>query len=77
MKRAAIRSESAGPPAALNDAEWKLFRENLLIEGLPDVSFHRLARQVAVRRCDPGEIVFNEGDPGNCLYLIVKGSVKI
>jgi signal transduction histidine kinase len=77
MKRATIRTENVGLPAVLNDAEWELFRANLLIQGIPDVSFHRLARQMAVRRCDPGEIVFNEGEPGNCLYLIAQGSVKI
>ena len=77
MKKATIRTENAELPAALNDAEWELFRSNLLIQGIPDGSFHRLARQITVRRCDPGEIVFNEGDPGNCLYLIAKGSVKI
>src|ERR1022692_2398013 len=77
MKRATICTENVGPPAALNDAELELFRANLLIQGIPDVSFHRLARQIAVRRCDPGEIIFNEGDPGNCLYLIAQGSVKI
>jgi signal transduction histidine kinase len=77
MKKATSRAENAGTPATLNDAELKLFRTNVLIKGIPAVSFHRLAQQIAVRRCDPGEIVFNEGDPGDCLYLIAKGSVKI
>lgn len=77
MRRATSRTKNAGSPAALNSAEWKLLRTNLLIQGIPDVSFHRLARQITARRCDPGEIVFKEGDPGNCLYLIAKGSVKI
>ena len=77
MKRATIRTKNAGSPAALNDAEWKLLRANLLIQGIPDASFHRLARQIAVRRCASGEIVFKEGDPGDCLYLIAQGSVKI
>jgi len=77
MKRATIRAENVGPPAALNEAEHELFRTNLLIQGIPDISFQRLARQITVKRCDPGEIIFNEGDPGDCLYLIAQGSVKI
>lgn len=77
MKRPAVRTKNAGLPAALNDAELKLFRANLLIQGIPDNSFHRLARQITVRRCDSGEIIFKEGDPGTCLYLIAQGSVRI
>jgi signal transduction histidine kinase len=77
MKRATIRTKSGAPPEALNDTDWKLLRANLLIQGIPDGSFHQLAQQITVRRCDPGEIVFKEGDPGNCLYLIAQGSVKI
>ena len=77
MKKAPIRTKKVAQPAALNDAEWKLLRANLLIQGIPDFSFQRLARQITVRRCDSGEIVFKEGDPGKCLYLIAQGSVKI
>ena|SRR5436190_8138536 len=77
MKRATIRTKNGAPPGALDAAEWKLLRSNLLIQGIPDGSFDRLAQQITVRRCDPGEIVFKEGDPGHCLYLIAQGSVKI
>jgi signal transduction histidine kinase len=77
MKRAAIRTENGNPSEALNDTEWKHLRANLLIQGIPEGSFDRLAQQITVRRCDPGEILFKEGDPGNCLYLIAQGSVKI
>ena len=78
MKRATIRTKKNGAsPGALSATEWKHLRGNLLIQGIPDESFHRLAEQITVRRCDPGEIVFKEGDPGNCLYLIAQGSVKI
>lgn len=77
MKRATKRTKKAGRPVALKDTESELFRTNLLIQGIPEGSFQRLARQITVRRCDPGEIVFKEGEPGNCLYLIAQGSVKI
>ncbi len=77
MKRAKTRAKNGAPPGALSATEWKHLRGNLLIQGIPDDSFHRLAQQITVRRCDSGEIVFKEGDPGNCLYLIAQGSVKI
>jgi|ERR1044071_693545 signal transduction histidine kinase len=77
MKRATIRTKNGASPEALNAAEWKRLRSNLLIQGIPKGSFDRLAQQITVRRCDPGEVVFKEGDAGNCLYLIAQGSVKI
>lgn len=77
MKRATTRTANGEAPEALSKSEWKFLRANLLIQGIPDDSFRRLAQQITVRRCDPGEIVFKEGDPGNCLYLIAQGSVKI
>src|SRR5438105_7978515 len=77
MTRSTIRTKNGAPPGALSATEWKHLRGNLLIQGIPDDSFHRLAQQITVRRCDSGEIVFKEGDPGNCLYLIARGSVKI
>jgi signal transduction histidine kinase len=76
MKRATSREE-AGSSTSMADAERELIRANLLIHGIPDVAFQRLAAQMVVRRCDPGEVIFNEGDAGDCLYLIAKGSVKI
>jgi signal transduction histidine kinase len=79
MKRATIRDAKAEPPppAGLSDAERELFRNNLLIQGIPDIAFQRLARQIVVRRFEAGEMIFNEGDPGDCLYLIAQGAVKI
>src|SRR5437762_2580636 len=77
MKRAKTRAKNGAPPGALSATEWKHLRGNLLILGIPDDSFHRLAQQITVRRCNAGEIVFKEGDPGHCLYLIAQGSVKI
>lgn len=77
MKRATTRTENADPPAVLKDTDRKLFQNNLLIQGIPDVAFQRLASQIAVKRCEEGEVIFNEGDAGDCLYLIAQGSVKI
>jgi signal transduction histidine kinase len=77
MKRATIQTENGSPATGLSDSERDLFRNNLLIQGIPEAAFVRLARQIAVKRCEPDEVIFNEGDPGNVLYLIAQGSVKI
>jgi signal transduction histidine kinase len=77
MKRATTHIENADPPAALQETDRQLFRDNLLIQGIPDVAFQRLACQIAVKRYEEGEIIFNEGDAGDSLYLIAQGSVKI
>lgn len=79
MKTATIRTRKAGRArsASLDEGKWRSLRDNLLIQGLPDASFDQVARHITARRCEPGEVIFKEGDPGDCLYLIAKGSVKI
>ncbi|HZJ38986.1 MAG TPA: ATP-binding protein [Chthoniobacterales bacterium] len=77
MKRAAIRTGNGGQGEGLSDTEWENLRTNFLIEDIPDDSFRRLAQQITVKRCDAGDIIFKEGEAGNCLYLIASGSVKI
>ncbi len=32
---------------------------------------------IGTRICQPGEVIFSEGDPGADLYLIISGSVEI
>jgi signal transduction histidine kinase len=51
--------------------------ENRLFEGIePDV-LDEIAPDVRLVQLNAGEIIFREGDPGNLLYLVGKGSVKI
>lgn len=79
MKPETIPSEKnpRGRPSAFEPSEWRLLRSNLLIQGIPEASFDRVAAFITARRCEPGEIIFKEGDQGDCLYLIAQGSVKI
>ncbi len=56
---------------------FEQFSHNRLFEGIkPDV-LEEIAPDVRVRRLQKGEIVFREGDSGDTLYLVGKGSVKI
>src|SRR5260370_1708808 len=53
------------------------FRGNRLFEGVDADIIERIAPKLGVLRKKPGEIIFREGEPGNSLYLVGKGCVKI
>jgi signal transduction histidine kinase len=51
--------------------------ENRLFEGIESTLLDRIAPNVRVVQLGEGEVVFREGDPGDVMYLVGKGSVKI
>ena len=51
--------------------------KNRLFEGIEPELLQDIAGGVNVMRMAPGQVIFNEGDPGNALYLVGEGSVKI
>src|SRR5712692_1227729 len=53
------------------------FRDNRLFEGVDADIIERIAPKLGVLRKKPGEIIFREGEPGNSLYLVGQGCVKI
>jgi CRP/FNR family cyclic AMP-dependent transcriptional regulator len=53
------------------------FSENRLFEGIDAEVLKKIAPKIGVLRMQPGEIIFREGDPGDSLYLVGEGSVKI
>lgn len=48
-----------------------------LFHDLPDEDLAALADSVRVRRYRRGEVVFHQGDPGDALYILVSGRIKI
>ena len=54
-----------------------LFRSNQLLVGIPESAFERFAGRIELVRFTTGEVIFLEDEPGDCLYLIASGSVKI
>lgn len=48
-----------------------------LLQDVPDDIVATLASRAPTRRCATGEVIFKEGDPGDVLYVIRKGSVKV
>ena len=53
------------------------FRANQLLAGINDEVYSKIADKIDIVRCQPNEIIFEENDPGNSLYLIAEGAVKI
>lgn len=51
--------------------------KNRLFEGIDPVLLQGIAGGVNVMRMAPGQVIFREGDPGNALYLVGEGSVRI
>ncbi|MEQ1861171.1 MAG: ATP-binding protein [Chthoniobacteraceae bacterium] len=65
-------------PARLDHApDSSQLQGNSLFAGVPSELVNELGADMALLRFDPDDIIFNEGDPGDCLYLVVDGSVRI
>jgi hypothetical protein len=54
-----------------------LIRQVPIFSELAADDLEELAMIVEERRIDPGKDLFKEGDPGDAVYLIVKGSVRV
>ena len=53
------------------------FYDNRLFEGVDVDVIEQIAPKIGVLRKKPGDIIFREGEPGDSLYLVGQGSVKI
>ena len=53
------------------------FRNNRLFTGLDPAAWDRVRAHVRLEQFGPGEVVFEEGDVGDWLYLIGSGVVRI
>ena len=53
------------------------FYDNRLFEGVDAEIIERIAPKLGVLRKKPGEIIFRQGEPGDSLYLVGQGCVKI
>src|SRR5260370_12718694 len=51
--------------------------ENRLFEGIDAEVLKKITPKIGVLRMQPGDIIFQEGDPGDSLYLVGEGCVKI
>ena len=54
-----------------------MLQQNCLFAGVSAERLAELARAAEVVRFAPGDIIFEEAQPGDCMYLVTEGSVKI
>jgi CRP-like cAMP-binding protein len=48
-----------------------------LFAGMGQESLHAIARNLRARRFRRGEVLFHEGDPGDALFVVTSGAVKV
>lgn len=67
------------PPAALAGVvdPASLFAANRLLKGIGPAVLKEIAPRFEVLDLNDGTVVFDEGGPGDALYLIARGSIKI
>lgn len=74
---AAPVSPAIGIPPVAHVSPGALFAKNALLTGIsPDV-FDQIFFIIQTLTLNSGEVIFAENDPGDSLYLIAQGSVKI
>jgi signal transduction histidine kinase len=73
-----IRLEEAGPsPVRIFTPSHDYFRNNELLLGISETAYQHIESKIEVIQCEPRQIIFDENEPGESLYLIAEGSVKI
>lgn len=66
------------PMLTLNSLEtFRCFASNSLFEGIDADLLEDLRYDMKMLRLKEGDVVFDEGDPGDSLYLVGEGSIKI
>lgn len=63
--------------ALLERPDRPSFRDNQLLAKLSDDAYAQIDERIEILHFLPDEVVFEENDPGDSLYLIAQGSVKI
>ncbi|MEY2439168.1 MAG: hypothetical protein QOI34_553 [Verrucomicrobiota bacterium] len=53
------------------------FRDNDLLVTISEETYAQVASKIDLQRFAPDQVIFEENDTGDCLYLIAQGSVKI
>jgi signal transduction histidine kinase len=59
------------------EAETPVFVQNALFTGLSPEVFETISKRIEILTLAPDEVLFKEDEPGDCLYLIAEGSIKI
>ena len=65
------------PASQAEIRDLDLIRNNRLFTGIPSDLLSDLGSDMDLLQFDPEDAIFNEGEPGDCLYLVCEGSVRI
>jgi CRP/FNR family cyclic AMP-dependent transcriptional regulator len=57
--------------------DFRPFSANQLFEGIPPGVLQEVRYEMQIVSLEANEVLFREGDPGDSLYLVGEGSVKI
>src|SRR3954471_13675790 len=69
-----VRSQSKGDRMA----DYTTFLRSLeIFQQLPDEELGRIGTRLKDRRFKEGQAIFRQGDPGDAMYLVFDGRVKI
>lgn len=66
-----------GAPVGESPREEQLLRSSPLFGGMDGASARSLIAMMTRMELHKGDVIFNEGDDGHALYVIVKGKVKM
>jgi CRP/FNR family transcriptional regulator, cyclic AMP receptor protein len=55
----------------------QLLAATAMFQGVPDSQLDALARQARTLRLGPREALFSKGDPGDSMYLVMSGRVRV
>lgn len=50
---------------------------NRLFSGIPTDLIDTFGSDVRMMQFDTGDVIFSEGEPGDCFYLVIEGSIRI
>lgn len=64
------------PPASVGN-QATVFAQNALFANLSADVFETISRRIEILTLAPDQVLFQEDEPGDCLYLIAEGSIKI
>lgn len=71
---AAMDNKSSMSP---EDNLYELLRNQSIFESLPNDSLENMAKQLALKECEAGEIIIHTGDQNTPLYIVFKGTVSV
>jgi CRP-like cAMP-binding protein len=79
MQPAVAREDETPPETAMPGslATLTLLRRNYLFRGLPEAALQRLAALATRRTYAKGAVIFAQGDPGDALYGVASGRIRI